>query len=442
MYLYLKQSRKQANIRFPKTYQEDYFARRRFTFTNEGVRFECNTCTRNERLSLAMGSELDHFSDVFGIYEKPQRSTLRLVSHIENYTKRNLTYQSDALNALRAVFASILEGDHPVRQFWGIPVDAAGFTHSPETSEQENKNANHFEGFDCFFRIGEYNLFEDFEKLNNVDSEDLSSSRTNLYAILMSGLTWVQSYGAFGKRRNGFPSWSWAGWITPVYWSGSSHIHAESTARVDVIRRDGACVILTEDLIEKIFLDENNEASLYTYKLRLDIETIQVQVTDMGSEKSERYAVLKLESADVYWELYPTPSIENDPKLYETLCSESFDCILCTEECGIVVREKDGVAERIGLLNLWSGNHKYDSISDVVDILDEVNSDEDNWDEVNSNENDFNKEDSDEDSDEDSHGDDLWVDSDEGNSDHEDPLVSHQHIRNFFPVTRRIIILG
>jgi hypothetical protein len=69
MYLYLKQSRKQANIRFLKTYQEDYFARRRFTFTNEGVRFECNTCTRNERLSLAMGPELDHFSDVFGIYE-------------------------------------------------------------------------------------------------------------------------------------------------------------------------------------------------------------------------------------------------------------------------------------------------------------------------------------------------------------------------------------
>jgi hypothetical protein len=404
-------------------------------------------------MALAMGPEVDMFSDVFGLYHKGQRSTLKLKNHIENYTGRDLTHQSDTLNALRAVFAFSLKDDRPVRQFWGIPVDIAGFDARSETPKQE------IEDLDCFFQIGDNNLFNDFERLDNIDTVDLLSSRTKLYAILMYGLTWVQALTASVKRRNDFPSWSWAGWVTPISWpryEGSTHI--ESTVRIDVIRRDGTCEVLTGDLIEKVFLNENNEASLYTYKLRMDIETIQVQFVDRGIEEGDRYVVLSSALPNDYWPLLLTPSIEHDPELYETLCSESFDCILCTQRYGIVVRERDGVAKRIGLLLLWGENDSSDEEYSGEDNSDEERSFEEDSDKEHSFEEDSDKEhlvdgdpnedNSDEDnSDEESDGDDLDVDSDEDSSDDEESVGSNwygprQDIRDHFPVTRRTIILG
>jgi hypothetical protein len=82
-------------------------------------------------MHIAMSEEEDHSSNIFGIDMKQPRSTMKLVDHVREYSKRKLSYPSDALNALRGLFSSFAKGDHPTKQFWGIPIHTTGYNWHP-----------------------------------------------------------------------------------------------------------------------------------------------------------------------------------------------------------------------------------------------------------------------------------------------------------------------
>lgn len=332
-----------------KTYQEGHFARRRLIFTDEQVLYECNNCTRNETMNFAMGKREDISSDIFGLNKASPRKKLTLHSHIQNYTETNLTYSSDVLYAMQGLFASFSKNKIPERQFWGIPISTMLTGHN--------------------------------------ESNFPPPSWSHPTIVLMHGLAWSTRAGTSAQRRQGFPSWSWAGWTAPIKWRPSAWPQApkpKKTTQISVLKADGTDAPLTEQLIDDVFLNNDNTAAIYAHELRIKTEIIRIRfdrltlkdhtstskthrnsinlstspsTTNFTPRKRFTYAVVqRIEGADTpyFWILEPTPNIDADCELRREICEQAFDCIVLTPVHGLVVRQVDGVAERLGRINLCS----------------------------------------------------------------------------------------
>jgi hypothetical protein len=139
------------------TFQEAYFSRRRLVFTEEQVLFDCNEGVVSEDLQ----SSQIHYRYRLEKWE-PGEEVRLIYNLIESYTGRVLTHNADILNAFDGIVGHFEQQEPPVRSHWGIPLlfDASGY-------------------------------------LNG----------------LLIGLCWahpIQNGQIY--RRQGFPSWSWAGW--------------------------------------------------------------------------------------------------------------------------------------------------------------------------------------------------------------------------------------
>jgi hypothetical protein len=124
------------------TFQEALLSRRRLVFTEEQVYFECNGMNCFESLT----SPLDRIHiktraksrdcmrpGTFGRSSKvgfgkldPAKfgltdAFLLYVAAIEQYSSRQLTYESDSLNAFRGVMRRFSKQTIPIRQLWGVP---------------------------------------------------------------------------------------------------------------------------------------------------------------------------------------------------------------------------------------------------------------------------------------------------------------------------------
>jgi hypothetical protein len=139
------------------TFQESYFSRRRLTFTDKQVLFDCDKGVISEDLQHSQ----IRYTDPLQRW-KPKVAEQDVQNLIERYTERVLTHDDDILNAFDGILADLEQNEPPVRSYWGICSipDESGY-------------------------------------LNG----------------LLSGLCWtlpVQNENVY--RRLGFPSWSWAGW--------------------------------------------------------------------------------------------------------------------------------------------------------------------------------------------------------------------------------------
>ena len=158
------------------TYQEAFMAKRRLIFTNTQVSYLCGGfyCLESiiqplDTLNIRGG---DFFSALVPLF-KPralkrnlgQLSTTRLAirQHLMEYSKRELSHDSDALNACLGILQHVNSGKHAVTHLWGIPV---------EINREESK------------------------------------------PYLSIDLAWTHDKPA--ERRDEFPSWTWVGWKGPV----------------------------------------------------------------------------------------------------------------------------------------------------------------------------------------------------------------------------------
>ncbi|KAI8949406.1 heterokaryon incompatibility protein-domain-containing protein [Xylaria longipes] len=153
------------------TYQEALMARRRLFFTCDQVYFECHVGAHMETLckSITGDSYIPSIVDDTSRkhYRRENASRPPLYQYLEEYTRRELTYPSDALIAFLGVFRSFERQSEPVRHYWGVPI--LRLTH-----------------------------------------EEYEIPVSPLQAFV-GGLCWT-SIGAQASRRAGFPSWSWVGW--------------------------------------------------------------------------------------------------------------------------------------------------------------------------------------------------------------------------------------
>lgn len=169
------------------TYQEGYFSKRRLIFTDDQVLFMCNEVYLPESIRYPMGTAFSalriphHLCDLLPDYGESSyrgRPAGKISNEITEYCKRQLSYPSDALTAFLGVF------NHHTSNF-------LGFTY--------------FRGIPVLTR-GKY---------------------PQLW------LLWTHASPA--KRRDGFPSWSWAGWEGMVEWGAG-----------DVNLSDPSCAMFVE----------------------------------------------------------------------------------------------------------------------------------------------------------------------------------------------------
>ncbi|KAF5868672.1 putative tol protein, partial [Botrytis fragariae] len=151
------------------TYQEWYFSKRRLVFTDSEVMFLCNKKQAKETVLDPGSHPFENLGYEFKSMKPPNDTEAyslqcyRLRSHISGYSKRNLSYDCDSLNAFAGIlryYESVAGGDdRPLSHLWGVPLQLLGYLK---------------EGW-VFF-----------------------------------DLLW--NHEAIAHRRDGLPSWSWSGW--------------------------------------------------------------------------------------------------------------------------------------------------------------------------------------------------------------------------------------
>lgn len=160
------------------TYQEGLLSRRRVIFTGEQVYFQCLGMYCLESISLPQ--EAEDISNPYPIREHdnyqvfPTLNLRRwpgdLIERLNEYAARELSYESDRLNAALGILKTFEKAEIPIYHFWGLP------------------------------------LFDVRNMLIDLSSE----LRIGYSTQFACGLAWDVRQP--GKRNTNFPSWSWVGW--------------------------------------------------------------------------------------------------------------------------------------------------------------------------------------------------------------------------------------
>lgn len=173
------------------TYQEAVLSRRRLVFTEDQVYFECNAIKCYESIHIDQDRLWKQYQTVPADFMSPGIfQGLRHISlttsylykeHVEQYSKKTLTYEEDPLNAFTGIMRRLSTNKNPVFQIWGIPI------------------------------------------LRNRAAQSEAPSRQDIYNGLIEGLLWAHLHQDRhpARRRPGLPSWSWAGWVGKVNFHSS-----------------------------------------------------------------------------------------------------------------------------------------------------------------------------------------------------------------------------
>ncbi|KAL2072342.1 hypothetical protein VTL71DRAFT_11685 [Oculimacula yallundae] len=157
------------------TYQEAFLSRHLLYFLDSELVFQTN----------------GQFFDEGGLYDKKLPSQARPVSTaadfdqvghrmiytcIKDYSIRHLTYPSDVLRAFQGLFNHL--NRFKLSHLWGIPV---------------------------------WSSWTDWKSSAMIIEDNYTAGPNQIF---LGGLSWIS--GDKSNRVDGFPSWSWAGWTSPV----------------------------------------------------------------------------------------------------------------------------------------------------------------------------------------------------------------------------------
>lgn len=157
------------------TFQECYLSKRRIFFTEDRVLYLCNKEFVPEPLENQVPAAERGGTEIFEAFVPSNPAhhqwnhRKRLNGHIEEYTRRELTFDDDSMDAFLGVLHFHISRSWSTLHLWGLPVHK-------------------------LWRVGEGQPKFQFE------------------------LLW--RHDAPATRRREFPSWTWAGWAGPVKFCG------------------------------------------------------------------------------------------------------------------------------------------------------------------------------------------------------------------------------
>jgi hypothetical protein len=308
------------------TYQEVVLSTRRLVFTDEQVSFECDSmrccesvdnCPEKFQSKIKAGTYTNN-STFKGIGQENDD----ICKHIEEYTKRSLTYDSDIVNGILGIFSAYEQLEKPMHHLWGVPL------------------------------FSWPNLFRATLKATS----NIHHSRTQK---LVQGLWW-QSSGET-QRRYGFPSWSWTGWTGAVVFTRWGEFLKEIHVLVEMKNGDLVDVEQFEGLAKgftqyQTILQPNLHIETTTWKVRFQYAGDH---TLKQIPKHIWYCCWKRDYLHSYYSVVyiPNPpsgsSLENFLKNgIEITCLLFRDGRLRSSGHVLLVDEKAGNAERVGIAEM------------------------------------------------------------------------------------------
>jgi hypothetical protein len=311
------------------TYQEAVLARRRLVFTEKQVYFECesmNCCesvisplpflhTKNKkrfrnfvRSGIFAGKD---DLDPFGSFQRPNQTLGSVLIHIEHYTKRDLSFESDSINALLGVLHLYQNSSPRIFHLYGLPF--------------------------------------------SIDS--VGSSNGSLSAALAWHHTKI---GAV--RRPRFPAWSWAGWKGEVSfalkWDSLLKTNHRSLIEVFLESEDGIVVDIND------FTRNGNLLALSAdgypiLRLRayvLHPRALLDKIEHLGGDNTDNVFSFRLKACTA-WAYLSSPS-DNQILFREKIETREWECLVLStsySQIDLLIIEWDGLlALRVGALSLTS----------------------------------------------------------------------------------------
>ena len=173
------------------TYQESALSRRRLVFCKQQVYFECSAMHCYEAMQSPLHLLHSPYPGRFSEWNEPglflsseilTHPLDQLLNHLSQYTARDLTYVSDALNAMLGIFGLF---------------------------NRQSKNGKQARSNDEIMQIGGIPIVPD-STLQNYCPLNPQLSTSCREEQFLTGLRWKLKEPS--KRRIEFPSWSWLGW--------------------------------------------------------------------------------------------------------------------------------------------------------------------------------------------------------------------------------------
>jgi hypothetical protein len=238
------------------TFQEAVLSRRRLVFLEDQVYFECNAMNCYESLisplDLLHVENKTQMDDAFraGVFDRNER--LRFgqldgnsmpryklfplyLSSIEQYTARNLRFDSDSYIALAGVMRRFARRKRPIYEVYGLPY--LGSSQHERIDTSFSRSLMWFHTTDCW------------------EGSDTP------------------------RRRPNFPSWSWAGWSGRIKYHGSGERSTSLIRRIELVNAtDGEAIFLS-------LFGSNTGYGLSPYT-RLKIEALIIPTNMLSYESS------------------------------------------------------------------------------------------------------------------------------------------------------------
>jgi hypothetical protein len=223
------------------TFQEFHRSRRRLIFTENQAIFVCNSGMKYEIAFSGISwisSSKEREQDIYWAQQWLPRCTMtrdlqyggattmdRAAGYLEAYSKRDLSYDTDALDAIAGALEPLQKDN--VYHIWGVPFQytSKGPTECfPAVSTNLSGNLNHDEeSFPSANSTGQANTLSQ-DRVDCGPSYVLTETEQILREVGMyrsnpcigMALSWYHIGTCL--RRQGFPSWSPLGWAGPIGW--------------------------------------------------------------------------------------------------------------------------------------------------------------------------------------------------------------------------------
>ncbi|KAK8042179.1 hypothetical protein PG993_006702 [Apiospora rasikravindrae] len=289
------------------TYQEGLLPTRRLIFTDQQVYFQCNTAHYMESVSwpdylLNSETSLTPVADwprpafqLIGAQSNADEKAQLLIRLVRNYSRRNLSYEADTMQAFLGILGMFSAADPPVYHVWGTPV----------TSGPCRNRTTPSMWLTCWY--------------HETPSE----------------------------RRAGFPSWSWGGWtgtIESTRLRDAGILESSYCRRIEV--RDADDDAGTAITLDRFCVDEHQHAyaryATGSHLLRLRVARMtEVTLRYIASESaayvrrpagSGVHVLHRLRDDDV--------SLRRDALLYG--CGKTLPAFQANDFCIVVLRPCSG----------------------------------------------------------------------------------------------------
>jgi hypothetical protein len=267
------------------TYQEGYFSIRRLAFNDDQVLFECYNGAAVETISHLAEEGLPYAAEDI---DEGDQDVYEVLEHLSHYSGRQLTHDSDALNAVVGVFNDYGFKYGVTPHYLGVP-------------------------------LVRYSLFDLYKP---------EGQRRRVTEAFLVGLSWMNHES--GRRRNIWPSWTWAEWAVSFEYGQIASGKSEDcfTLGTDFVVKPRAYIEMQNgtplDLEDRSFLNTITRlASDLSHFIRIESLTLALgihlrelgKIASIGDHRdlistkeniAEYYAYLEHKDVDFETRFWPT----------------------------------------------------------------------------------------------------------------------------------------